>query len=106
MIVALIRFFFQITSTSIGDTDDYGEEDGENCEYDDKGCDQEKHLFEVCEDEACHHNNFRNLPKIIDLPKFSNFTENKECCHGHGYLHVDNCPVFFQFKYQTTLVKY
>ena len=90
---------FHICSTSIDYTNDYGEDDCDSNDYDENGCDLEKHQFEVCHDDACHHNHFKNLTRITDLPKFSNFTENKECCHGHGYLHVDKCPVLIRCKY-------
>ena len=87
-----------ISSSSIGDTDYYGEENEEDCKYDEEGCDPEEHLYEACMNNTCHHNNFRRLPIIARLPKFSNFTENKECCPGHGYLHVDLCKVSIKFE--------
>ena len=103
MIVGIANFF-SISSSSIDDTDYYDEENEENCEYDSTGCDLKKHQFEVCHDDACNHNNFKTLTTITKLPKFSNFTRNKECCHGHGYLHVDLCKVSARFKYKSILV--
>ena len=38
------------------------------------------------------------------LPKFPNFTENKECCHEHGYLHVDLCKVSVIFEFWSIFI--
>ena len=75
--------------------DDYG--DYADYDYPDD-CDFEKTVYDSPSDDTCQHYDFTNIPKVNNLPKYSNTTIFRPCCEmepntKHGYLHQDMCEV-------------